>query len=549
MLTALWIATAAAQDTWPADATIEDALRLQMPPQGLSAAADIAADIPFPPVSIPVVQGGDIPLGGFPGCLVDYGYRMTNGVVAAEVLTASIVPTNGVLTLQADVRVEVNTQSDPMVLDLGAACISGDCDAWIDPFVVDVTAPITLGATNGQLHATIGAIQWNHNLVGDDVNITNCTAGDIVNAIQGLFDIYGWVIDQAEPYIDDQIQAVVADLQPAIDDALAVAQFSDQIDLLGTTLYVDFAPEDANVTPAGVDIQVGGSVYADQHACIAAYDVGGSRRSSGPVPAVNTLPATTHVGARVAADILDQGMYAIWRGGLLCQNLEGGEIGGFTLDTNLLNLIGGESYGELFPETKPLTVRTVPMRPPESVPSATYDVAVAVQDLGIDFYAELEGRQARALAFTVSPEVGLDVAFNNTTGALAVELALPTDYNAVLRGDPMVPDAVEVIENVEGLVGTLASTALTGALGDSLSFDLPAFEAAPGVRYGVRNLQVTDTTGGWITAEATVGTVTYGQGQGCEEGCSGSTGCSTPGAPLSWGGGLLALVLLRRRRG
>ncbi|MEZ4319469.1 MAG: hypothetical protein R3F61_18280 [Myxococcota bacterium] len=545
---ALSLATALAQ-TWPADATIDDALRLQMTPQGLSAAADIAQEIvPNDPIDIPLIQGGTLGA-GFPGCLVDYGYRVSNGWVEAEVLTASIVPTNGTLNLSAQIEVTVNTSSDAMILDLGAACVEGDCDAYVDPFVVTVTAPITLSVVNGNVTANIGTIpQPTDNLTGSDVHITNCTAASIVNAIDSVYPVYDILVDYARDEAYALIPDFVDDFEVQINDALTVARFSDQIDLLGTTLYVDFAPDSISTTPSGVDIQIAGSVYADQNPCIAEYDVGGSRMSSGPAPGVNTLPSATHVGARVSADIVDQGLYAIWRGGLLCQNLEGGELGGFTLDTNLLSLVGGESYGELYPDTKPLTIRTAPANPPITVASASHDLAVQVEELGIDFYAELDGRQAHALGMNVSPEVGLDVTFSNVFGTLEVDIALPESYNATLRGDPMVPDAEEVIVNVENIVGTLAETAITGALGSSLSFELPTYDSPSGPNFGLRDLEITGTSGGWTTAEAAVGTVTYNNAQGCDQGCQGSAGCDTPGLSFSWGAGLFVLIGLRRRR-
>ncbi|MCB9677025.1 MAG: hypothetical protein H6737_18050 [Alphaproteobacteria bacterium] len=543
----LLLAPALAQ-SWPADSTIDDALHLQMTPQGLSAAAAIAQEVvPNDPILIPLINGGTLGA-GFPSCLIDYGYDVSGGWVEAEVLTASIVPSNGVLTLEADIRIIVNDSFDPMIIELGAACVEGDCDAWVAPFTVHVTAPVTLSVANGRLMANIGTVTTSDTLTGSNVNVTSCTAGDIINLVSVVYNPYDLLVDYARDEALALIPGFVDDFEVEINNALEVAAFSDQIDVLGTVLYVDFAPEAVAVTNGGVDVKIGGSVFAEQNPCVAAFDPNGSRASSGPVPGVTTLPASTHVGARVGADIVDQGLYAIWRGGLLCQNIEGGELGGFTLDTNLLGLVGGEAFNELFPETKPLTVRTVPRQPPLTNPSTQHDLAVAIDDLEVNFYAELDGRQARALGFTVSPEVGLDVTFSNVFGTLAIDIALPSDYNATLSGDPMVPDADQVVENVEGVVSTLAETAITGALGSSLSFELPTYDSPNGPNFGLRDLTITSSNGGWTTAEAAVGTVTYNNAQGCDQGCQGSAGCDTPGLSFSWGAGLLVLVGLRRRR-
>jgi len=537
---------AALAQTLPAGDPVTDAARLQLTQQGLIATADLGTEIlPTDPFPIPTLSGGDLG-GSFPGCLIDYGYDISNGSVRVEVISASIVPSNGVLTLQSQLLVTVNQPLDPMLLLLGAACIEGDCNAWVDPFVVDLEAPVSLSVVGGAVVADIGTVSFTDDLVGDDVTVQDCTAADIINLVSVVYNPYDLVVDYARGQVSDLLPGFVDDFELAINDALAVASFSDQFDLLGTTLFVDFGPEALSITPEGVDIQLNGRIAADPHPCVAPYDTGGSQLTSGPAPGLSTLNPSTQVGVQIASDIVDQGLYAFWRGGLLCVDLQGGELGGFTLDTNLLGLIGGDAYGELYPDTSPLIVRTTPSQPPVTVASNTNDLAVEVTDLGIDFYAELDGRIAHALGLGLSPEVGLDVNFDDTSGALAVDIALPTAYNATLRGDPMVPDAESVIGDVENVIATLAETAITGALGDSLAFDLPTFAAPSGANIGLSELSITASGAGWTTAEASIGPVSYVSAAGCDQGCQGS-GCNTPGVPFSWGMGLFVLIGLRRR--
>ena len=90
------ITVAQAQQTWPADAVIEDAAAVQITDDGLDA---ITALIPaLLPSEIPVDTVADE--GGW--WCVNYGYELSNIWVGIEVSGADITPGNGVLDVTAD---------------------------------------------------------------------------------------------------------------------------------------------------------------------------------------------------------------------------------------------------------------------------------------------------------------------------------------------------------------------------------------------------------------------------------------------------------------
>lgn len=197
-----------------------------------------------------------------------------------------------------------------------------------------------------------------------------------------------------------------------------------------------------------------------------------------------------------------------------------------------------------------MTIVTRPMAPPQVNYAGSHDLDVDIQDLGVDFYAELDGRTARIVGLDLDAQAGVDLNLDAVTGNLAIALDLDPDNVVPAIGyNELKPEANDsILEKFSGLFQTILDT-LVGSLLDSLAFALPAFNGI-----GLTDLQVAGAgaQGDWLGMYAWIGEVTYGaDGSGCggDSGCGGgcSGGCaSNPAAAVGWAS-LLAFVLARRR--
>ena len=117
-------------------------------------------------------------------------------------------------------------------------------------------------------------------------------------------------------------------------------------------------------------------------------------------------------------DFANQILYSAWRSGVLCQTIDAST---FPIDTSILNLITGDAFTDLFPETSPLIIQTKPSVPLELNMTTASDAAIDVEELGLDFFAEVDGRQTRILTLGINTDVGINIPFNTQTGDLAVD--------------------------------------------------------------------------------------------------------------------------------
>ncbi len=292
---------------------------------------------------------------------------------------------------------------------------------------------------------------------------------------------------------------------------------------------------------------------------MADLDPGAIQLSGGARPLSTANPPGTHLAAHVAQDLLDQALYASWRAGLLCQEISeeaGIDLAGLALDTSLLGLLAGPSYQALFPEPAPMLIRTAPQLPPRASIGGDHALQVELEGLGVDFFADLDGRTARVLGIGLDGAIGIDVPFDPATGALSVGVDLGGEsLSASLTSDPFVPDAEQIADDLGATLSSLLDTVLAGLLGDTLAFPLPAIS-------GIGVTQLGTATSGpdqdWLAVQGSVGTVGYeasdacGCGEGKDpkaEGCGDcDTGCAVAGPGAAGWLALAVGVLLRRRR-
>jgi hypothetical protein len=203
-----------------------------------------------------------------------------------------------------------------------------------------------------------------------------------------------------------------------------------------------------------------------------------------------------------------------------------GDSASFLTTALLLNPMTDNAAMELFPSAAPVTIALRPQAPPVMDFTSANDVGLVVPDLGMDLVAELDYRKARIVGVDLDVGAGANLAFDNTTGALNVEIDLSAaTVDAEVVDNQYLPDASASIDDwftndFVNLVSTLA-----GSLLPELSFTLPAFSGL-----GLTELELagagSDQT--WLGGYAWIGPVTYSSTDGCSEGC-GSTGAGCEG--------------------
>lgn len=551
---------------WPAGANIDRAATADITPEGFDAIAQIIPSMLPSSIEIPGMSDSY----GYPDYCLGIEYAIDGMWAGIQVVNADITPGNGVLNISADILVNINNASDPFSLDFGGVlCISDSCGVYVEPFPVHIDTTLGLavvddGAGGRRLDATVGPVNVTYDLSSDYI-VGDCLTLDIINTL-GLTDL---LIGQLAGPLNDQIGSLGPTIESAIEDAFAAATITQDLDLNGVTAHIQLYPDAVDITPAGVRVTMAGGVSADASTCVSAFDPGGSLKTDTPPPDIGIAPdgvrSPFHVGVSLSDDFANQTMYALWRGGLLCYTLAA-DNDTFPLDTSILNLLTGQAFIDIFPEAGPLSLHTLPTAAPTVVYDGNHDIVVSINDLDLEFYTELDGREIRVLSVGLNGPVGADLVLDGATGLLAVNLDINTENltPSVVFNDlhPEANDAI--LSSFSSTLSSLVGSVIGGLLGD-ISFALPAFGGL-----GLQELDIapTGSNADWLGAYAMLGPVTYGSADGGCGGCggdtgssgcsSGSSGCSSGGTSCSTTGGIpLGLfaavpmglaVMLRRRR-
>lgn len=541
-------------------ATIEDAAVADITPDGFEAITGLLPG--FIPGAIDIPAMGASSNASFPACLLGgYEYSLSNGKASVAINSAHITPQTGYLAVDIDLTVAVNSSSDPMAMYVALECIGDTCDGYVDPFTVHVTTTLGLdvveGADGPVLDATVSDIVLDLGLTGDQIHLDNCVIGVVADVLDffGL-NIYDLILTFAEPYLLDAVSGFGPQIETLIEDAFASATISQALDVNGILLNLELYPADIEVTPAGARLVMDGSMGTDTAAeCVAAYDPGGSLATESAPPAMGSAPTGVdpdyHIGVNLSDDIGNQALYALWRGGMLCQTVDE-ELTGFALSTDILGSLTGNVFDDLFPESEEILILTRPEAAPVLQFATENDVGVHIDDLGLDIYAPVAYRQTKVVGINLGVDAGVNLALDGTTGSLNAEV--------ILAGEDLVPTVVDnefhpddnpTIEStfqssIGGLIEPIISSLVSG-----LAIALPSISG-----YGLTDLQLAPAGDDqdWLGAYAWLGPVTYSSGEGCG-GCGGDTsscsgGCGTTGIP---GGNTvlftlpLALLFLRRR--
>ncbi len=565
-----WLLTNPAHADWPSGAEIPGAITADVTPEGLDAITGIIPALVPPEVAIPEVHLADDSCSWL-GCLYEYSVDFTNGKAFIAVNTIDIEPATGVLDLTASLNLSLNSAADPSHLDVDATAIgfisiNESCDVWLEPVNINLFVSVQLTLLpDGTVDAYVPTPGWSWTLDADDIVLADCLIGDIVDILDYVgIEPYDLIIQQLEPAIDDAIAGLGPTIESALEDAFgSIGTIEGSVDLLGAPLDYALTPSEITIVPEGVRIGISGTFATTPHPCVAQYGITESLATTGTATAVGTWPTTIgytpHLIIDADDDMVNQALFAVWQSGILCQTIDSSAAADLgipiAIDTGLLNLLAPGVYDTLFAETGPLVLALVPRLPPVASPQGTSDINVAIDELGVDFLAELDGRMVRVVGIDLEVDAGADLSFDNATGLLAIAIALGEDaIKPTIGFNELVPDASATIADSFGnLFSTLVGPLLGSALGD-LSFPMPAF-----LGYGVTSLDVEatgnldlDPSGGQgdhLGIFATIGPATY-VSTGCSCSDPAASTCDTGGGRgLSLLGLLTAAVVARRRKG
>jgi hypothetical protein len=332
-----------ARADWPAGEPIPGAVLADVTPEGFDAIEGIVPGFVPPSIAIPNPGLYDKSETCWPwgGCTtwyeygVDVYYAQVNlGVKNVQLTPRSGTP-NGYLEFTAVATAAVNSASAPAIIDILAEGLefidaSGDCDLYVDPITVQISGDVGLALetdmSTGEtvLNADLptptfanGGLVWD--FTGDKIHITNCTAGDLVggiNDVLGLFNfnLYDLIIDPVQGIIEDQVNALVPDLETTIEDSFSSASLSTEVPLGEATLSVDIYPDDLLITDDGVRVSVTGAISATPSPCVAEYAITESKETDEAEPPQGWQPSglgyAPHISIFADDDLINQGLFA-----------------------------------------------------------------------------------------------------------------------------------------------------------------------------------------------------------------------------------------------
>jgi hypothetical protein len=556
---AFWVSSGAlAQDQYDPGQRVENAISAQVTQDGLNALETTVEAL------IPALIGDALSATPIDPISV-LGIELSNITPIIDVRNVSITTRNGKLNIDVRANLFLGDNNNPMTL----GCFGNDEVGYIGP--VDTTIAVKLDidvltAQDGTRSFDVSvetAVDANFDAPGifneGDFHLGVC-GGLIGFGISALQDIViGSVV---QPLIDDALGG----LETTLEDALSAATIEQEIPILDTVLALKLEPKFVTIDANGMELAFSMTSSAPQASCVAGVDPEGSLKTDSLIPLITANPAGTQIAAHVADDAINQVLYAAFRGGVLCYKVD--DSAGLDLpipiDSSLLALLGGDGYKEIFGATpKPLIIETRPKVAPTAVFTGPEDVKLHVEQLGLNFMTEVDGRMAKALGMEVGADAGANLSFDGTTGGLGIDIDtanLPITIKVV--PDLLVAGTEAAIEDgVSGLVSTLVPT-LVDPLLSGLSFTLPAVSGI-----GLTSLDAYGSGAlvDWLTASIQVGIVDYGDpsggcggtdtgaggaaasGCGCDS-SSCSSGCGVGGVQMAGPLAFFGVWWMRRRR-
>lgn len=527
------------------------AVSVDVTPEGFDAITDIAPGlIPDEPLQIPDVYQYSVKYDDW-GWIEVYEYELQVSDMWAElqINDLAITPGSGVLDVSADASVWLNEAADPFWVSawaegLGFLEIGDSCDGWLEPFGIQITTSIAAEIIEVKgtrtLDLTVAPIVWSTDLSGADVNLDNCTVGEIIDLLSFLgIDMLDLIFPLLEPTLDEELETVRAELETAVEDSFAELSIETEIDLLGAPLALGVAPSAVTIDPNGMRLDLAGYADIARAACID-EDPNGSTDTPGIFPSIgespSTIPWPPHAGLIIEDDFVNNLLYGVYYGGTLCMTLdENSDEVPLELNTSLMGILHPDAFDGLWRESAPLVIDIYPDGPPVASPGGAYDISLDLEGLHLDFNAELDGRMSRIVGTSLDLNTGLNADFDAKTGVLGLDVAISGDdlTTSITHNEFAPGQDASIADGISGLFDTVASTLLGSLLSDATSFAIPSFA---GIGLADMQLAPSGSAGDKFGAYVLIGNVDYGDGKGAI-GCDDKGGCTIEGGGCDDKGG------------
>jgi long-subunit fatty acid transport protein len=232
---------------------------------------------------------------------------VSNGVANVVVHRVDLIPSSA--QLQARINMDLSVDADVRVTKPYACFGEANCQIHAAAQNLGIGATVNITNVNGKVNVDLAAIDLSLSADMFQLDSSGCLLGDFVELVIDLFK--GWILDALEPRLETMLRNQLA---PMLSDA--VAGFMAQS---GTILDFNYAIaiEDIGVSTSGITLEASGDVSATTTAaCI----------PNVPEPAAGS-PGSPNLGTRddhltlaLAIDLVNDGLDAAWRAGLLCLN-------------------------------------------------------------------------------------------------------------------------------------------------------------------------------------------------------------------------------------
>ena len=426
-------------------------------------------------VPSPLIVGGTQPEEVINLLLCGQDYWIENLTIYTDFHVAQIQSTASGFKLVMTFDLAVNTPGNPawIILD---GCIDDACGLWVDPAQVHLELPFSLGiaydaAGDPYVDFEFGALQQDitdamlSNMAMGSCALTSINAWWMENMGENLIDT---MIGEAIGEIDGTITGKLDELELQAEDALRALWIEGSTELLEVPVVYEIEPTRLEHSTEGLRIVLGGRVDTAKAPCISALDPGGSYFTNTPTPQHDV---GWHIRSLLGDDLINQGLYGVWRGGVLC--FEASELGDTSLTTSMLALLLGEVFeqevGRLMPYAgdSPMLIRTMPWNPPRARFDGGHDIQIEVDDLDIEFYVQLLDRWTRLTAVTIDIVVAVDLELT-PEGAMKVDVQLVEEaFAPAITYDELSPDIGDaLLDNFASIldiaIGAIAGDALSG---------------------------------------------------------------------------------------
>jgi len=549
-LSALLLSTAAHAEDYAAGETILEAVAIEISESGFDGIGGLSSILIPPQIDIGAIEeSADCWL-----CSC-YVLEFNSAWIDSQIIDTQLVPGNGVIDLLIQLQIKINDSSDTFNLYTEVCGIGDTCYGYVEPVMVTAATTIAMQIVQDQdgkpvLDAIAAPLQVQHSLESDDIILNGCVIGGVEEVLDlvGL-SMYDLVLGQLDSELEDALSSATDDIEQTIEDAFASAVISQELEVGEGSVLLDLYPEDISITPDGMTLVMAGAADGSQHICVERFDSGTSPRTDSNIPSVSRAPGAFSV--LFSDDFSNQLFYGLWRSGLLCYEVE--DSSGLPMTTAILSLLTGDAFDNFFPEAAPISISTSPRNAPTINYQGDSDLNVDIEDLVLDIFAEVDGRNTRILGVGLDTDLGVNLNFDDTTGDLAAEIILDFDnIEMSMAYNELTPDKnEEILAQFSSSLGGLIEPLIGGLLGDIFSINIGSMEGI-----GVTSLSLSPSGNDldWLEIAADVGPVPYeggcdcdGESDGgssCESGCSSSHGKSRAMLLLP----LAFAVVFRRRR-